>query len=68
MEEAILAELDYYAQELKSSRTDLIEKAISNYFDTLDEMIADQRIDALKAGHSTTSSLESVFKKAGLNV
>jgi hypothetical protein len=38
-------------------------KAIELYFDKLDEMIADKRIDNLKAGKSTVVSLEEVFKK-----
>jgi hypothetical protein len=36
--------------------------------DTLDEMVADKRIDALKSCKSEVVSLEEVFKKAGINV
>jgi predicted transcriptional regulator len=46
--EALLNDLDQYAHELERSRTYLIEKAVSAYFDTLDEMISDKRIDDLK--------------------
>ncbi|MGB5793715.1 CopG family transcriptional regulator [Poseidonibacter sp.] len=48
MDETLLSDLDSYAHELDCSRTYLIEKAVSNYFDTLDEMVSDKRIDELK--------------------
>ena len=68
MDEDLLHELDNYAKELERSRTYLIEKAVSAYFDTLDEMISDKRIDDLKAGRSSAVPLEEVFKKAGIDV
>ena len=68
MDEVLLAELDYYAHELERSRTYIIEKAVNTYLDTLDEMIADKRIDDLKSGKSEVISMEDVFKKAGLSV
>lgn len=68
LEEGLLGELDVYAKELERSRTYLIEKAVSAYFDTLDEMVSDKRIDDVKIGKSIPISLEEVFKKAGLNV
>lgn len=68
IDESLLAELDGYANELDRSRTYLIEKAVSTYFDVLDEMIADKRIDELKTGKSDIVSMEEVFKKAGINV
>ena len=68
MDETLLADLDNYAHELERSRTYLIEKAVSSYFDTLDEMVADKRIDDLKTGKSEVISMEDVFKKAGIDV
>ena len=67
MDETLLSELDAYAQELERSRTYLIEKAVSTYFDTLDEMISDKRIDEIKNGKTKVYSLEEVAKKLGLN-
>jgi len=64
----ILDMLDHYAFELDKTRTSLIQKSIELYFDKLDEMIADKRIDALKNGESTVIPLAEVFKKAGLDV
>jgi len=68
LEKDIVKTLDEYAKELDKTRTSLIEKAIELYIDKLDEMIADKRIDDLKAGKSSVVSLEEVFKKAGIDV
>lgn len=66
IEESLLEELDIYAKELDRTRTYLIEKAVGNYFDTLDEMISDKRIDDIKAGKSEMLSLKDVAKQLGL--
>ena len=68
LEKEMIQSLDEYANELDKTRTSLVEKAIELYFDTLDEMVADKRIDDLKNGKSKLVSLEDVFKKAGLDV
>ena len=68
LEKEMLTTLDEYANELDKSRTSLIEKSIELYFDKLDEMVADKRIDNLKAGKTTALSLEEVFAKAGVSV
>ncbi len=60
IEEGLLIELDDYAAELEYSRTYLIEKAVACYLDSLDEMIADRRIDLLKQGKSEVYTLEQV--------
>ena len=68
LEKEMIETLDEYANELDKTRTSLIEKAIELYFDKLDEMVADKRIDNLKSGKSNVISLEEVFKQAGINV
>jgi len=68
LEKDIIQTLDEYANELDKTRTKLIEKAIEFYFDKLDEMIADKRIDNLKSGKTKIISLEAVFAQAGINV
>ena len=68
LEKEMLETLDEYATELEKSRTSLIEKSIELYFDKLDEMVADKRIDNLKSGKTTAISLEEVFAKAGVSV
>ena len=66
IDESLLEELDVYAKELDRTRTYLIEKAVSNYFDTLDEMISDKRIDDIKAGKSEMLTLQDVAIQLGL--
>jgi len=68
LEKDIVEHLDEYAKELDKTRTSLIEKAIELYFDKLDEMVADKRIDNLKSGKSQVVPLEEVFRKAGIDV
>ena len=68
LEQDIIQTLDEYANELDKTRTKLIEKAIEFYFDKLDEMIADKRIDNLKSGKTKIIPLEAVFAQAGINV
>jgi RHH-type transcriptional regulator, rel operon repressor / antitoxin RelB len=63
MDEALLSDLDSYASELDRSRTYLIEKAVNSYFDTLDEIISDKRIDDIKSGKSEVYTLEQVLEK-----
>ena len=67
LDETLLADLDSYAQELDRTRTYIIEKAVSTYFDTLDEMISDKRIDEVKKGNIEVYSLEQVAQQLGLN-
>ena len=66
LSEALLKELDDYAKELESSRSYLIEKAISAYCDRLDEIIADKRIDEIRNGKTKLYDLEEVTKKLDL--
>ncbi len=67
LDETLLAELDGYANELDRTRTYLIEKAVSSYFDTLDEMVSDKRIDEVKKGSVEVYTLEDVAKQLGLS-
>ena len=66
LDEALLCDLDAYAKELDRTRTYIIEKAVSTYFDTLDEMISDKRIDEVKKGNTEVYSLEQVASQLGL--
>ena len=66
LDESLLSDLDNYAKELDRTRTYIIEKAVSAYFDTLDEMISDQRIDEVKKGNVEVFSLEQVAQQLGL--
>ena len=67
LDESLLSDLDSYAQELDRTRTYIIEKAVGTYFDTLDELVSDQRIDEVKKGNVEIFSLEQVARQLGLN-
>lgn len=66
LDETLLNDMDAIGKEIDRSRTWIIEKAVSAYMDTLDEMIADKRIDEVKAGKAGVMSLEEVAKSLGL--
>jgi len=68
MDDALFFDLESCAKELQQSTSSLIEKAVSAYFDKLDEVISDRRMDNIKAGRTETIPMEEVFKKAGINV
>lgn len=68
LEKEMLNSLDSYALELEKTRTSLIENAIAAYFDKLDEIVSDKRIDALKKGETEVIPLKVVFAKAGIDV
>ncbi len=67
LDESLLSDLDNYAKELDRTRTYIIEKAVGTYFDTLDEMISDKRIDEVKKGNIEVFSLEQVAQQLGLD-
>jgi len=66
LDETLLNEIDAIGKEIERNRTWIIEKAVSAYMDTLDEMIADKRIDEVKAGKTGVMSLEEVAQSLGL--
>ena len=49
---------------LDKMTTDFTKTIAELYFDKLDEMVADKRIDNLKSGKSTIVPLEIAFEKA----
>jgi len=66
MDDALFFDLENCAKELQQSTSSLIEKAVSAYFDKLDEVISDRRMDDIKAGKTELYSLDEVAKKLGL--
>jgi predicted transcriptional regulator len=66
LDEELIFDLDNYAKELERTRTYIIEKAVTKYFDVLDEMISDKRIDEVKSGNVEVFSLEQVALELGL--
>ena len=66
LDKQIAEELDAVASELNEKKSHLIQKALSFYFDKLDEEIADRRLRDLQEGKVKTIPAEEVWKELGL--
>jgi predicted DNA-binding protein len=66
LDEEISKELETVAEELGEKKSNIIEKALTVYFDLLDLKIAQKRLKALKAGRDRLVDAEVVWKRLGL--
>lgn len=66
LDEEISKELESAARELGEKKSNIIEKALTVYFDLLDLKIAQKRLKALKAGRDRLVDAEDVWKRLGL--
>jgi predicted DNA-binding protein len=66
LDEEISKELETVARELGEKKSNIIEKALTVYFDLLDLKIAQKRLKALKAGRDRLVDAEDVWKRLGL--
>ena len=62
----IIDELNSVANELNEKKSHIVEKALSMYFDQLDEKLSDQRLKNLEDGKEKTIPASEVFKELGL--
>ena len=62
----IIDELNSVSQELNETKSHIIEKALTMYFDYIDEQIADNRLDALNAGKEKTIPSDTIFNELGI--
>ncbi len=62
----IIDELNSVASELNEKKSHIVEKALSMYFDQLDEKLSDQRLKNLQEGKEKTIPASEVFKELGL--
>lgn len=62
----VARELDSVAKELSDKKSRIIQKALTFYFDYLDEKISDKRLDDLKAGKTKAVSAEEAYKRLGI--
>ena len=62
----IVEELNSVSSELNEKKSHIVEKALSMYFDYIDEKIADKRLDDLKSGKEKLIPAEDVFKELGI--
>ncbi|MDF1877182.1 CopG family transcriptional regulator [Sulfurimonas sp. SAG-AH-194-L11] len=62
----MIDELNSISQELDEKKSHIVEKALSMYFDVLDERLADKRLKDLEQGKEETSSADDFFKELGI--
>jgi len=59
-------ELSQVSSELNEKKDKIVEKALSFYFDYLDEKIADKRLKDLENNKETLIDANDVFKELGI--
>lgn len=62
----IIDELNSVSEELNEKKSHIVEKALSMYFDALDEKLSDQRLKNLKDKKEKLIPANEVFKELGL--
>jgi len=62
----VIDELNSVSKELSDKKSHIVEKALTMYFDYIDEQIADKRLDELKNGKEKLISAKDVFEELGL--
>ena len=62
----IIDELSSVSEELNEKKSHIVEKALSMYFDALDEKLSDQRLKNLEEKKEKLIPADEVFKELGL--
>lgn len=62
----IIDELESVSKELNEKKSHIVEKALSMYFDALDEKLSDQRLKNLEDKKEKMIPASEVFKELGL--
>jgi predicted DNA-binding protein len=62
----ILIELEDIAKELGEKKSHIVEQALEMYFDAVDTMIADKRLDEIAEGKTKVLSLAEFKKELGM--
>lgn len=62
----IIDELNSVAEELNEKKSHIVEKALSMYFDALDEKLSDKRLKNLEDKKEKLIPASEVFKELGL--
>ncbi len=66
LDKHILSELDEIAKELGEKKSHIVEQALEMYFDAVDTMIADKRLDEIAEGKTKVLSLAEFKKELGM--
>jgi len=62
----IIDELNSVSEELNEKKSHIVEKALSMYFDHIDEKLSDQRLQNLDEKKEKLIPASEVFKELGL--
>lgn len=62
----VIDELNSVSTELNEKKSHIVEKALSMYFDYIDEKIADKRLAQVELGKEKLIPADIVFKELGL--
>ena len=62
----IIDELNSVSKELNEKKSHIVEKALSMYFDAIDEKLSDQRLKNLEDKKEKLIPADEVFKELGL--
>lgn len=62
----IIDELNSVSKELNEKKSHIVEKALSMYFDAIDEKLSDQRLKNLENKKEKLIPADEVFKELGL--
>jgi len=62
----IIDELNSVSKELDEKKSHIVEKALSMYFDVLDEKLADKRLKELEEGKESLVPADEFFKELGI--
>lgn len=62
----IIDELNSVSEELNEKKSHIVEKALSMYFDALDEKLSDKRLKNLEDKKEKLIPASEVFKELGL--
>jgi len=68
LDEALAYELEILSKALNKSQRDIIESALSFYFDYTDGIVADKITDEIKAGKINTYDSSVVYRKLGIDI
>lgn len=66
LDNEIVKELNSIAEELGEKKSRIIQKALTFYFDKLDEKIADKRLDSIQEGRTKAIPADEVYKQLRL--
>ena len=62
----MIDELNSVSKELDEKKSHIVEKALSMYFDILDEKLADKRLQSLEQGKEKLTPADEFFKELGI--